>query len=95
MAVQSKLDLPLAPRDRPWDSDAAVRRLRRWAGGPEKENMDWAKYFKGFMWRDDEDPENFGSYKLPYCDIIGGTLTAVPRAIFAIAAVLGDRKSVV
>lgn len=92
MAVQSKLDLPLAARDRPWDADAAVRRMRQRAGGPNKEDMDWGEYFKGFMWRDEEEPENFGSYKLPYCDVIGGSLTVVPRAVFAIAALLSGGR---
>ncbi|PZN06638.1 MAG: HK97 family phage prohead protease, partial [Bacillota bacterium] len=81
-------DLPLAERDRPWDADAAVARVRSWAGGPEKENMSWSKYRRAFLWYDASDPENFTSYKLPIADVIDGELRAVPRAIFAAAAVL-------
>lgn len=81
-------DLPLADVDRAWDADAAVDRVRRWAGGPDKESIDWAKYRKAFLWYDSEDPENFGSYKLPIADVIDGKLYAIPRAIFAAAAAL-------
>lgn len=81
-------DLPLAPRDRRWDADAAVKRVRRWAGGPDKETIDWRKYRKAFFWYDADNPEKFESYKLPYADVIDGELHAVPRGIFAVAAVL-------
>jgi len=87
-AASGATDLPLADRGRPWDSDAAVRRVREWAGGPDKENINWARYRWAFFWYDESDPENFGSYKLPFADVIDGTLTAVPRAIFAAAAAL-------
>lgn len=81
-------DLPLADRMYEWDGDMARNRVMRWAGGPDKENMDWGKYRKAFLWYDDENPENFTSYKLPIADVIGGQLKAVPRAIFAAAAAL-------
>ncbi len=84
-------DLPLADEDRPWYADAAVGRVRRWAssdGTGEKDTIDWAKYRKAFLWYDSEDPENFGSYKLPIADVIDGRLYAVPRGIFAAAAAL-------
>lgn len=78
-------NLPLAPRDRPWDKTAAERRVRAWAGAEEAPNE---RYRNAFFWYDAENPENFGSYKLLYCDVIDGKLHAVPRAIFAVAAVL-------
>lgn len=78
--------LPLASLDREWDAIEAIGRLKGWAGGEEE--MDWDKYQKGFFWYDEENPELFTSYKLPYCDIIEGTLTAIPRGIFAVAGVL-------
>ncbi len=86
--VQVKLDLPLASRDRPWDAVEAEGRVRRWAGGPDRENIDWNRFFRGFFWRASPDADRFGDYKLAYADVINGTLTAVPRAIFAVAAVL-------
>lgn len=87
-AVVPFQDLPLADMDRSWDADAAVARVRRWAGGPDKEEIDWGKYRKAFVWYDAENPENYGSYKLPIADVIDGRLMAVPRAIFAAAAVV-------
>lgn len=85
-------DLPLGGEDAEWDGGAAEKRVREWAGG---DSLDWAKYAKGFMWFDPEDPEKLSSYKLGYADIIDGKLTAMPRAIYAIAAILkGGRGGV-
>jgi len=81
-------DLTLADRDRAWDADAARARVARWAGGPDKDNIDWEKYRKAFLWYDDDNPENYGSYKLPLADVIDGKLYAIPRAIFAAAAAI-------
>lgn len=87
-AVVPFQDLPLASEDRSWDADAARARVTKWAGGPDKENIDWSKYRKAFLWYNSDEPENFGSYKLPIADVIDGRLMAVPRAIFAAAAVI-------
>ncbi len=94
-AVVPFQDLPLASEDRSWDADAARARVANWAGGPDKANIDWAKYRKAFLWYNSDEPENFGSYKMPIADIIDGKLMAVPRAIFAAAAaVQGARGGV-
>lgn len=85
-------DLPLTERDMEWDGTQAESRVRAWAGGPEKEKIDWKKYRKAFTWYDSEDQENFGSYKLQVADIVDGSLKAVPRAVFAIAAVLNGAR---
>jgi len=89
-------DLPLADRGRQWDSVAAEGRVRQWAGGGTSlADMDWAQYRKAFLWYDSDNPEAVTSYKLPVADVISGTLTAVPRGIFAAAgAVLGARGGV-
>lgn len=89
-------DLPLADRGRAWDSTAAEARVRQWAGGAsDLADMDWGMYRKAFLWFDNDNPELVTSYKLPIADIIGGELTAVPRAIFAAAgALLGARGGV-
>lgn len=84
-------DLPLAERDREWDAAAARQRVAKWAskdGSGEKDTIDWSKYKKAFLWHDSENPENFGSYKLPIADVINGRLMAVPRAIIAAAAAI-------
>lgn len=88
-------NLPLAEEGTAWSGSAARKRVLAWAGGPDKEKVDWNKYRKAFMWYDSENADQIGSYKLPYADIIGGTLKAVPRAIFAIvASVAGGRGGV-
>lgn len=74
--------LPLASRDRAWDSTAADKRLRGWADATEKPN---AKYGSAFFYVDGENTDKFGGYKLPFADVVDGELTAVPRAIFACA----------
>jgi len=91
-------DLPLADEGHAWDANAAVIRVRKWAssdGSGAKETMDWGKYQKAFCWYDAEDKENFGAYKLPIGDIVDDKLYAIPRGIFAVAAVLqGSRGGV-
>jgi HK97 family phage prohead protease len=81
-------DLPLADRMYEWDANKARDRVMKWAGGPDKDSIDWGKYQKAFLWYDESNAENFTAYKLPIADVIGGTLKAVPRAIFAAAAAL-------
>lgn len=79
-------NLPLADRDKEWDAAPVEKRIRAWAGG--EDNMNWNKYRQAFFWYDEEDAELFGSYKLGYADIINNRLTAIPRGIFAVAAVI-------
>lgn len=76
-------DLPLADRDRAWDAAAAIQRVRDWAGADETPNE---KYRTAFLWYDSENPDLFGSYRLPFADVIDGRLYCVPRGIFAAAA---------
>jgi HK97 family phage prohead protease len=78
-------DLPLADRDREWDSTAAVKRVREFT---DSEDEPGAKYRQAFLWFDRENANTFAAYKLPIADVINGRLTAVPRAIFAAAAAL-------
>lgn len=84
-AATSFKDLPLASRTRSWDSDAAVARIRKFTDSSDEPSR---RYRNAFMWYDSASAEKFGSYKLPYADVIDGQLKAVPRAIFAIAGVL-------
>lgn len=84
--------LPLASRDRQWDSQAAVARVRRATDSEEEPS---ARYKDAFFWYDSSEPDNFTSYKLPFADAVDGTLTAVPRGVFAAAAVVqGSRGGV-
>lgn len=83
--------MPLADEGRPWDGAAAAGRIFSWAGGPD--NVDWGKYAKGFLRKNDAaNPETRGAYGFGIADVIGGTLTIVPRGVFAAAAaVQGSR----
>lgn len=98
IAVKSAVryqDLPLAGRRRAWDADGALARIRSWAGGPAADDVNFTRYRRAFLWWDTEDPEQLGSYKLPIADVVDGRLTAIPRGIFAAAAVLeGGRGGV-
>lgn len=82
-------DLPLAPRDREWNSDAAIVRIRELLDSAEAPSE---SYRRAFLWFDEENAEDFGAYKLPIADVIDGRLTAIPRAIFAAAAALSGAR---
>ena len=82
-------DLPLADRARRWDSAAAVQRVRTHTGS---EDAPASGYKNAFLWYDSENSENYGAYKLPIADVIDGELKAVPRAIFAAAAVMAGAR---
>ena len=85
--------LPLADREREWDGSSSAQRVADWAKG-ENETIDPEKYRQGFFYRDsEEDPTNVGAYKLGFTDIIDGTLTAIPRGIFAVAGALEGARS--
>lgn len=78
-------DLPIADASMNWDSTAAIKRIR---AATDSEESPSAAYKRAFLWYDTQDKENFGAYKLPIADVVGGNLKVVPRAIFAAAAAL-------
>jgi hypothetical protein len=85
MAVTAFQDLPLADRDREWDTDDAEKRVRRWAGADDEPNP---KYRDAHVWYDADQKDEFGSYKLLIADVVDGRLTAVPRGVMAAGAVM-------
>jgi hypothetical protein len=92
MAVTAFGDLPLADRDRAWDGDAAEKRVRAWAKAQDEPNE---RYRDAHVWYDADAKENFTAYKLLIADVIDGRLKAVPRGVFAAAAVMqGSRGGV-
>jgi len=92
MAVTAFGDLPLADRDRAWDGDAAEKHVRAWAKAQDEPNE---KYRDAHVWYDADSKENFTAYKLLIADVIDGRLKAVPRGVFAAAAVMrGSRGGV-
>jgi len=82
-AAAPKLNAPVATGA--WDGAGAQKRLLAWAGGPDKENVDWAKFGKGFLYHDASAPDNVTSYKFPIADVQGGKLV-VNRSALAAAA---------
>jgi hypothetical protein len=92
MAVTAFQDLPLADRDREWDGAAAEKRVRAWADAEDGPNQ---KYRDAHVWYDADAKQNFTAYKLLIADVVGGKLVAVPRGVFAAAAVMqGSRGGV-
>lgn len=75
-----------------WDGDKAEASVRKWAGGPDKEDVDWSKYKKAFVWVMPDQEKEFTGYKLPFAEVIGGTLKATWGGVHnAMAAVQGAR----
>ncbi len=85
MAVTAFQDLPLADRDRPWDGDAADKRVRKWAGATDEPD---AKYRDAHVWYDADNKDEFGAYKLLIADVVDGRLKAVPRGVMAAGNVM-------
>jgi hypothetical protein len=83
--VRSVSNYPIAPKGTAWSKSAADKRWRAYTKATDEPNSDYAK---GFLWVDYTAPDNFGSYKFPYVDVIDGKPAIVPKAIFAIAGIL-------
>jgi len=78
-------DMPIADEARPWDGAAAAGRVFAWATNGD--TTDWARYARAFLRKDDDaNPETRGAYGFGIADVIDGTLTIVPRGVFAAAA---------
>jgi hypothetical protein len=88
-AVTPMQDFPIADRDTAWDADAAEAAIRIWTRAIEQPTIAYAACF---FWHDVTAPELFGSYRLPYCDVLGDRITVVPNAIFDAAALLDGAR---
>lgn len=85
-------DMPLADESRDWDGDAAAGRVFSWA--TDGDTTDWSRYARAFLRKDDDaDPETRGAYSFGIADVIDGTLTIVPRGVFAAAAAVQGARS--
>lgn len=84
--------------EKEWSGAAARVNLAKWASPNDSGNKDeinFAKYSRGFGWFDSAAVDNLGSYKLPHHDVINNTLTGIWRGITAaMEAVLGARGGV-
>lgn len=90
-AINTRDMLPkdFAEKSLMWDSDKAEKRIRSWAGAEDEPNE---KYKSAFMFYDQENEDIFGSYKLLVSDIVDGQIKIVPRAVFAVRAVLSGAR---
>ncbi|MGW5819183.1 hypothetical protein [Streptomyces noursei] len=87
-AAIGNTSLPFAPRDRSWDGGGAKKRMESRARKQDG-SLDVAKMSQGFLWRDDNsDPNNVGSYRFPFADVIDGELKAVFSGVVAAGAVV-------
>ena len=83
-------NLPVADKSIAWSSSKAKKNIKDWATTDGE--IDFDKYKKAFVWHD---PKNTGvqeGYKLPIADVIDGTLTVIPRAVYAAAAAVGGAR---
>ena len=77
-----------------WDGSAAEKRMRTKATGSD-DKVNWSEYGKGFVYCDPSKKEEFGGYKLPFADVVGGTLKAVWGGVHsAFAACIGARTNI-
>ncbi len=84
-------DLATAPKDKGWDSGAAIKAVKEWASNTDGE-IDFAKYKKAFMWVDSAEADKQGGYKLPFADIVDGEPKAVWNGVKAIMSVLNGGR---
>lgn len=82
-ASNPNLTLPLAPKDHAWDVDAATANVRKYTNSEEAPTSNYRRFF---MYFDAANVDDFGSYKLPFADVIDGRPYAVPAALEAINA---------
>lgn len=76
--------------DKPWDGDAAIKRVRTKTGSTEKPS---SSYKNAFFWFDSKDADDFGAYKLPFVDVVSGELVAIRKGIFAADAAMGGART--
>lgn len=86
---RSKLPKSFADRGYRWDATEAEKRVRAWAGAEDGPN---SKYKSTFIYFDPDNDDTFGGYKLLVADVIGGEIKVVPRAVFAVRAVLSGAR---
>lgn len=77
--VGASRNLPLSDSD-DWDGDVAKESIFEKAGF-DSEDPDTGFARKGFLVYDAANPDDKGSYKLPYAKVIDGRLTAMPEGI--------------
>lgn len=80
----AKKDLPIDEKDS-WDGGAAAERIFEHAGfNGSSPNSEMARGY--FLAYDKAKPTEKGSYKLPFCDFVGGTVKAIEGGLRAAAS---------
>ncbi|MGH3499638.1 MAG: hypothetical protein ACRDQA_01860 [Nocardioidaceae bacterium] len=91
--VLGATDLPIADRDKEWDAAQAVDHMFA-AATDDEGNLDLERLQQGFFYRNpDRGADAEWAYKLPFADVFGSTLTIVPNAVFAAAAVVQGARA--
>lgn len=86
-AACGSTDLPLGDRNEAWSGSKAHSQIVQWASNDDG-SVDTNKLKTVHFYVDDTNPDKITSYKLPFCYIVDGAPVAVPKAIFAVAAIL-------
>jgi hypothetical protein len=87
-------DLPVADEGTAWDKGKAISSVKEWASDSDG-NIDFSKYRKAFFWVDPENADKQGGYKLPFAQVMDGSLKAVWNGVSAaMGAVNGARGGV-
>lgn len=87
--ASGKTSWPLADEDTSWDSGAAHKRIMEWAGG---DDPNWSKVKSVHFWFDGEKADTWGGYKLPFADVIDGSVKAVPKGVYAAAGAINGAR---
>jgi hypothetical protein len=84
-SVVGDTSLPVGDRGAAWSASAAQKRIFEKFTGSDG-NVDAAGVAKAYLYRDpDGDPATQAAYKLPFADVVDGTLTIIPKGVAAAA----------
>ena len=91
-SASGNTSLPVADRGRSWDGSGAESRVLAWAKG-DSDQADPSKLRQAYFYRDDAaDPHLQAAYKLPFADVINGTLTMVYSGVSSAAGRLNQTQ---
>ncbi len=83
-------NLPFADEATAWDASAAKKRVQDFTNSGADDVS--SSYRRAFFWFDSANSDVLGAYKLPFADVIDGSLKAVPRGIFAAAGAMSGAR---
>jgi HK97 family phage prohead protease len=84
-SASGKTTWPLAERGVPWDKGSAHKDIMAYATSGDG-TVDWSKAAECHFWVAKSPPENWGDCKFPFTAKSGGSMKAIPAAIFNGAA---------